>query len=213
MFIRKGEQGILGHNSNVMCVHRQDTVTPLWVHHCFLLCPPVLGLNFFFLKHILHYFSESLWVVNSLVFVYKNMIWFYLYYFKKNLFTWLHWLLVVAHGIFAGSCEIFAAHRFSSWGVLAQELCMQALFFKAYGILRQILNHWTNREVPLPILLVDRWRYQILQWQLLSGTTLNSGTTLKIFSSLPFRLLWLRISATNLIFVPLWVICCFSDSS
>ena len=47
MFIRKGEPGILGHNSNVMCVHRQDTVTPLWAHHCFLPCPPVSGVELF----------------------------------------------------------------------------------------------------------------------------------------------------------------------
>ena len=85
IFIRKGEPGILGHNSNV-CVCIDKTLSNHFgLITVFFYAHPFWGWTFsFWNTSCINYFSESLWVINSLVFVHKNMIWFYLYYFFKK---------------------------------------------------------------------------------------------------------------------------------
>ena len=72
-----------------------------------------------------------------------------------HLFIWLHQVLVEVHGIFIASCRIFHCQ---TW---AQLLCgiwdlssptRDETHVPCFA--KWILNHWTIREVPHPMLLV-----------------------------------------------------------
>ena len=84
----------------------------------------------------------------------SRMCFFFLsffFFFSIYLFIWLHWVLVVAHGIFASVYSLF-----SSWTWAPEDVDIVAPVER--GILvprpgtehvgRQILNHWATKEVP-----------------------------------------------------------------
>ena len=65
-------------------------------------------------------------------------------FFNVYYFIWLHWVLVVAHGIFIASCETFVvAHSLSS-------LVWELSFSAACGIL--LIAPWPGIEPTLPAL-------------------------------------------------------------
>ena len=75
-------------------------------------------------------------------------------FLKKKLLIYLCWVLVVAHGISFTSCNIFYCEVHSSLSCGSLAPWHVGFSFQTMGqnhvsyIIRQILNHWTTREVP-----------------------------------------------------------------
>ena len=92
-------------------------------------------------------FIYLLWV---LYFIHLLSVYLFIY-----LFTWLHWVLAAAHGIFVAACEILtAACGIFSWGM--QALCCGLQDLVSWPGIKPgppalgawSLNHWPTREVP-----------------------------------------------------------------
>ena len=92
-------------------------------------------------------FIYLLWV---LYFIHLLSVYLFIY-----LFTWLHWVLAAAHGIFVAACEILtAACGIFSWGM--QALCCGLQDLVPWPGIKPgppalgawSLNHWPTREVP-----------------------------------------------------------------
>ena len=127
--------------------------------------------------------SPALAATESTVFFPTSPLVFIL--FKKYLFIWLIQVLVAARRIFVASVwDLFVlACILSSCGSCAQLLCsMRDLSSPTRDrthtpyIAGQILNHWTTREVPFPLLLdVSKYAEEIFflftVWALASEIT------------------------------------------
>ena len=69
-----------------------------------------------------------------------------LLFFAQNLFIWLHWVLVAAHGIFHCGMRAWQACGMWDFSSLTRD------WTRTPCIGRQILNHWTTREVAVAVL-------------------------------------------------------------